>query len=326
MKDPKSLLKVLAPSVIAALGLWLWVSQPGAPVAAQTFYPAAGADSLRRDVEKLAGGFALRNYAYPEVLARAADYIGERFKGAGGRVELDAYKIEGATYRNVIARFGPERGRPVVIGAHYDAAETTPGADDNASGVAGILALADRFREAPPRVPVELVAYCLEEPPHFSAETMGSRRHARALKVAGREPRLVMVLEMIGYFTDEPGSQRYPLAPLSQIYPDKGNFIGVVGNLASRREVAMVKKAMAAANSIPVESLAAPESVPGISLSDHASYWREGMAAVMITDTAFNRNPNYHQSGDLPDTLDYGRMAGVVQALAQVVGHLEEHP
>lgn len=281
-------------------------------------------DQLRRDVEQLALTYGGRHHAHPGVLSRAAAYIEGRFRTSGARIEVDAYEVEGAAYRNVIARFGPAEGRPVVIGAHYDAEEETRGADDNASGVAGLLALADRFRKSPPKVPVELVAYCLEEPPYFRTEHMGSRRHARSLKAAGREPRLVLVLEMIGYFADAPGSQRYPVPGLSAIYPDRGNFIGVVGNYGSMAEVRQVKAAMRQAGTVPVEAIVAPAILPGIDFSDHASYWQEGMPAVMVTDTAFYRNSNYHRPSDLPETLDYVRMAGVVEAVAQAAKQIEK--
>lgn len=314
----------LAGLAILALGFWLLTVQPIWAVISKEAGAQIDPASLRRDVEMLAGPLAKRNHGYPETLSRAAGYIESRFRSGGNRVEIDAYEVEGAIYRNVVVRFGPADGRPVVIGAHYDAEGNTPGADDNASGVAGLLALADHFHRSPPKVPVELVAYCLEEPPYFRSENMGSRRHARALKAAGREPRLVVVLEMIGYFTDRPGSQRYPLAALSWIYPRQGNFIGVVGNYASVPEVRLVKEAMTEAATIPVEAIAAPASLPGVDFSDHASYWREGIAAVMVTDTAFYRNPNYHQPGDQPDTLDYSRMAGVVRAIVRVVENIEQ--
>ncbi|MBS1191141.1 MAG: peptidase family [Rhodocyclaceae bacterium] len=309
----------LAVAAVAAAGAWLVTVQPIWPGEEAKESVTVSPDSLRRDVEQLAITYGGRHHAHPGILSRAASYIEGRFRASGSRVEVDAYEVEGATYRNVIARFGPAEGRPVVIGAHYDVEENTPGADDNASGVAGLLALADLFQKSPPGVPVELVAYCLEEPPYFRSEHMGSRRHARALKAAGREPRLVVVLEMIGYFADAPGTQRYPLPGLSGIYPDQGNFIAVVGNYASIREVRQVKAAMGQAGKVPVEAIVAPAILPGIDFSDHASYWSEGMPAVMLTDTAFYRNPNYHRSGDLPDTLDYARMARVVGALAVLV-------
>lgn len=318
-KAPKRLVGALAAVAVVAAGVWAITVQPMGAAGEAKGTVQASPDQLRRDVEQLVLSFAGRSHAHPGTLFRAAGYIERRFRTSGARVEVDAYEVEGAAYRNVIARFGPAEGRPIVIGAHYDAQEETPGADDNASGVAGLLALADRFQKSPPAVPVELVAYCLEEPPYFRTEHMGSRRHARSLKAAGREPRLVMVLEMIGYFADAPGSQRYPVPGLSAIYPDQGNFIGVVGNYASMEAVREVKAAMRQAGTVLVEAIVAPAILPGIDFSDHASYWQEGMPAVMVTDTAFYRNPNYHRSSDLPGTLDYARMAGVVGAVARVV-------
>lgn len=316
--------RLALPPALLLLGALLWTIQPVWPGSAPAGPPEVDAGRLRLDVEFLAGTLALRNHAHPETLGRAAGYIERRFHEAGAAVEVAPYEVDGATVRNVIARFGPPGDHPVVIGAHYDADERTPGADDNASGIAGLLALADHFRTAPPRVPVELVAYCFEEDPYFGTENMGSRRHARSLRLAGREPQLVMVLEMIGYFTDRPGSQRYPVDAMEWIYPERGDFVAVVGNYASAGEVRLVKAGMLEAGSVPVEAIAAPASLPGVDQSDHASYWHEGMPAVMITDTAYYRNPNYHGAGDLPGTLDYRRMAGVVRAVRQVVKHIED--
>lgn len=315
---------VVAGLAVGLAGLWFCTVQPVAAVERVGTTAAVDPARLRQDVEFLAGNLPKRNHAHPAILNQAAAYIARRLREAGGTVQIQPYEVEGTTYRNVVARFGPPGANPVVIGAHYDADEDTPGADDNASGVAGLLALADHFGKTPPPVPVEIVAYCLEEPPYFRTEHMGSRHHARQLKESGVTPRAILVLEMIGYFSDQPGSQTFPVPGLGLLYPDKGDFIGVIGNYSSAGMVRRVKAALRAAGTVPVEATVAPAWVPGIDFSDHASYWHEGMAAVMITDTAFYRNRNYHESTDLPATLDYTRMAGVVRAVALAVERAAE--
>lgn len=226
--------------------------------------------------------------------------------------------VEGERYKNVVARFGPESGRLLVIGAHYDSHGATRGADDNASGIAGLLELAHLLGQSGPARPVELVASTLEEPPHFRSPHMGSVWHARALKAAGREVELMLSLEMIGYFSDSPGSQAYPLAALKLGYPDRGNFIALVGQFGDFGVSRSVKAAMSGASELPVYSLNAPSMVQGVDFSDHRSYWAQGYPALMVTDTAFMRNPNYHRAGDTFDKLDYKRMAMVVQAVYAV--------
>jgi Zn-dependent M28 family amino/carboxypeptidase len=288
--------------------------------------PEVDEEHLRRDVEHLSGALAHRDSNNYKTLVQTTEYISSRFSALHAPTRLQSYELDGEIHSNVIARFGPEQGAPVVIGAHYDAEAHTPGADDNASGVAGLLELARLFAENPPTVPVELVAYTLEEPPFFRTEDMGSRRHAAGLMKAGIKPRLVQVMEMIGYFDDRPGSQSYPLAALRWLYPDRGNFIAVVGKLADTRETRLVKTAMASASELAVESINAPARLVGIDFSDHASYWQHGIPAIMVTDTAFYRNPNYHKASDTADTLDYRRMSQVVKGIYAVVKHVEaEH-
>lgn len=267
----------------------------------------------------------------------AAQYILDEFKAAGAAVTVQDVVVQEATYKNIVARFGPTSGPVVVIGAHYDShgdanAEVkyprghtpqthTPGADDNASGVAGLLELARLLGRTPPTRPIELVAYALEEPPHFRTEHMGSAWHARALRAGNREVVFMLSLEMIGYFSDAPGSQKYPVSAMSYLYPDRGDFIALVGKLSDFGALRRVKAIMAGATSLPVYSVNAPPLLPGIDFSDHLNYWQEGFPAFMVTDTAFMRNQNYHLAGDTYDKLDYGRMAKVVQAVYAVTQH-----
>lgn len=285
--------------------------------------PDVSEQQLINHVKQLSIAFHPRNYAHLDNLNDTADYIKQYLKQYSNRVSEQKFEVEGNTYRNIIARFGPAEGELIVIGAHYDSCGMTKGADDNASGVAGLLELARLLKENPPKSPVELVAYSLEEPPFFSTDNMGSSFHARWLAQTKQPVKLMISLEMIGYFSDQPNSQDFPLGIMKNLYSDKGNFIAVIGNMANSKATAEVKSLMMGATDLPVYSLNAPAIIPGIDYSDHLHYWKNGFQAVMVTDTSFYRNHNYHaHGGDSWDQLDYQRMAKVVQGIYAVVQNL----
>lgn len=268
---------------------------------------------LRQYVTTLSEELVPRDAEHPANMDRTASFIHAHFETYADEVKDQPYTAGPIGVRNVRAFFGPDTEERIIIGAHYDVAGPYPGADDNASGVAGLMELARLFAGETLPMQVELVSYPLEEPPYFYTRKMGSFIHARSLKEEGIKVRAMLALEMIGYFKDEPGSQHYPLFLLRPFYPSKGNFIAVVGKLFQRRIVKTVREAMRGATPLPVESINAPRLLPGIALSDHLNYWWAGYPAAMITDTAFYRNPNYHTPFDTPDTLDYKRMAQVVE-------------
>jgi hypothetical protein len=277
---------------------------------------AAAADpaALRAHVEALATRFAPRDLDHPANLDRAAAFVADALRASGAAVSDQRYDVAGHGYRNVVARFGPDTPEILVVGAHYDTAGDQPGADDDASGVAGLVELARMLGADPPPLRVELVAFTLEEPPTFRTERMGSAVHARALAERGAKVRLMISLEMIGAFSDEEGSQRYP--PLVGLFhPSAGSFIGVVGKWGQGGAVTDVASALRTASRLPVETLTAPAFVTGVDWSDHRSYWEHGWDAVMVTDTAFLRNARYHTAEDTPETLDYARMAEVVKGV-----------
>jgi Peptidase family M28 len=274
---------------------------------------------LEAHVRMLSETLTPRNAAHPNQLDRVASYVREEFGRAHATVVDQPFHVDGIPYRNVVARYGPETQECVVVGAHYDAAGPYPGADDNASGVAGLLELAAVLGKTSLPRTVELVAYPLEEPPFFGTAQMGSAIHAHALRHHGVKVRAMFSLEMIGYFTDAAETQNFPLPWLSWRYPSTGNFIAVVGKLGQGGLVRRVERAMAQASSLPVFSLTAPRSLSGVGLSDHVNYWQVGYPAVMITDTAFYRNPHYHTRTDTADTLDYRRMAQVVEGVYAAV-------
>lgn len=279
---------------------------------------------LRLVTTRLVDEYYPRDFTHPENLDRAARDISEEMRRAGAVVEEQAFSVEGKMYRNVSGTFGPASKQRIVLGAHYDVAGVHPGADDNASGVAGMLELARLFASSPPSCRVDMVAYTLEEPPFFRTPNMGSAVHAAALSRAGADVRVMISIEMIGTFSDAQGTQSYPFPGLGWIYPSSGNFIAIVGRLGEEGLVRRVKAGMRQGSDLPVRSINAPAFVPGIDYSDHLNYWYHGVQAVMITDTSFYRTPRYHSDADLPNTLDFDRMAKVVDGLHEVVLQLTQ--
>lgn len=274
---------------------------------------------LRSDVEYLVKSFVPRDASYPDNLRKMAEYLEQRFAAAGARVSLQNYEIAGRSYYNVIAHYGPEHGPRLVVGAHYDTCCKLPGADDNTSGVAGLLALAPLLAKAELKQRVDLVAFTLEEPPFFRTEGMGSARHAAMLVDEKAEVSLMIALEMIGYFTDAPNTQDYPLPLLKLLYPSVGNFLAVVGKTGEGGVVKKTKSKLRASTRLPIYSINAPAFVPAVDFSDHLNYWQRGFPAVMLTDTAFYRNKNYHTVDDTPEKLDYARMAEVVRGVYHLI-------
>lgn len=302
----------------AAVLLWALLTQP-LVMAISSEPPAVDARSLERHVRILSEQFHPRSAADPKRLDAAASYVRAQLASSGAQISEQTYDADDIEARNIIARFGPADGERVVIGAHYDSHFNTPGADDNASGVAGLIELARLLAKVELKRPVELVAYTLEEPPYFRTGEMGSAQHARRLKQQGVQVRLMLSLEMLGFYSDAEGSQKYPVAALNWVYPSRGNFIGVIGRFDDMAQTRRVKAAMLGASSLPVVSMNAPPLLAGVDFSDHLNYWHEGYPALMITDTSFFRNPHYHQATDTADKLDYRRMALAVQAVYAVV-------
>lgn len=280
----------------------------------------ADPDRLRRDVETLTNLPLARCSGDSVALAAAAEYLTERFGSTGARVSYQDFSVRGDVFRNVIATVGPRNGKRLVVGAHYDAfCEPTalPGADDNASGVAGLIELAYLLSTARLEMRVDLVAFANEEPPFFASEFMGSQIHAEAL--SGSDVVGMLSLEMIGYFRED---QSWPSWVLQILYPDDGHFVAVIGRWSDIPLTRDVKRAMLGAGTRTL-SFTSPAGT-GTDASDHRSYWQHGFPAVMVTDTAYVRNPNYHTIRDTPETLDYRRMATVVDGIYNAVLHAHE--
>lgn len=274
---------------------------------------------LKYHVCKLASEIGDRSVFEYQKLKETEKYITKELSSYGYDVKYQEYKVSSKTAKNIIAtKVGEKKQKEiVVVGAHYDSC-FSPGADDNASAVAGLLELARFMSDKQTECGIKFIAFVNEEPPFFKTEQMGSRVYTRGAKARGEEIKAAIVLEMIGYYSNQPLSQRYPPF-LGPFYPDKGNFIGVIGNLPSRWLVERVVSSFKKESRFLIESLATVSMVPGVDFSDNWSFWEEDYPAVMITDTAFYRNSNYHTKEDTCETLDYESMAEVVKGLRRVL-------
>ncbi len=280
--------------------------------------PRADPAILRTHVEYLSIKAFPRNPTVPASLTLAADYIKVALSKTGAVVTEQPYEAFHKPFKNIIATYGPSTGRLVVVGAHYDVYGNFPGADDNASGVAGLLELARLLGVRKLQSPVDLVAFSTEEPPYFGGPEMGSAAHASSLRRAGAPVEAMICLEMIGYYAPR---QPYTNFLLYVLYPRRGDFISIAGRWQDRSLARQVKLSFRGAASVPVVSYSGPVEI-GADLSDQRNYWAAGYPAVMVTDTAFMRNLNYHTPSDVPATLDYDRMAGVVDGVLSAVLNL----
>ncbi|HSK42808.1 MAG TPA: M20/M25/M40 family metallo-hydrolase [Candidatus Binatia bacterium] len=277
-------------------------------------------DNLAKHIFYLADEIGERNVIAYEPLQKTAQYIEDSFKKLGYEVKSQEYTVQMRKVRNLIAEIpgGAKANEIVVIGAHYDTVYDCPGADDNSSGVAALLELARLLKDSHPARTVRFVAFVNEEPPWFQTDDMGSLVYAEQAHKLKDNIVAAVSIETIGMYSDAEGSQQYP-AGFKSLYPSKGNFIAFIGNLGSRSLVRDAVSSFRASVKFPSEGSAVPTAVPGVGWSDHWSFWQEGYPAIMITDTAPFRNPNYHQPTDKPDTLNYERMARVVHGLVGVV-------
>jgi hypothetical protein len=288
---------------------------------------AALADELRRDVGVLAGEIGPRHAWRRAALDEAARFGAAALEAAGLTVERHEFRApdHAEPFVNLVAQVagGARAAEIVIVGAHYDsvAVDDCPGANDNGSGVAAVLAQARRFAHARPERTLRFVLFANEEPPFFLGDGMGSRVYASRCRARSERIVAMLCLETMGYFADEPGSQRYPPG-IAWLYPDAGNFIAFVSNVGSRALLRRCVKSFRAAAAIPAQGAALPAFLPGIGWSDHASFWKAGFPAVMVTDTAPFRYPHYHARGDTPERLDYRRLALVVAGLRSVIEDL----
>jgi Zn-dependent M28 family amino/carboxypeptidase len=280
---------------------------------------------LHTDVAFLTSISPSRNYRNPDSLQEACTYFQTELERAGAEPVEQRWVAGGIAYKNIIAIYNPGKQRRLIVGAHYDVCGDQPGADDNASGVAGLLETARLLFTNNPSLDysIELVAYCLEEPPFFATTSMGSYVHAQSLYDQEVSVIGMISYEMIGYFSDAPNSQPYPSPELAKIYPSTANFIVVVGieQFMSFNQQVYASMSHDAGIDVQVIHFPLPESLAG--LSDQRNYWKFGYPALMINDTAFIRNPNYHTPNDTIETLDFAKMTEVVNCSYRAITHMQ---
>jgi hypothetical protein len=329
------LVGAIAFASLAAFGVaWqLMINMPGmshrGPLPALTESQRTLAAELKTHVTRLASDVGKRSIYHPKELADAAMYLKTELESYGYSVKDHSFPTKGAGTPNLEATLAGTdatlASEIVVIGAHYDTTQRSPGADDNASGCAGVLALAKRLAGKPQARTIRFVLFPNEELPTGGTPEMGSWIYAEKCKAAGDRIVAMLALEMLGYYSDEPNSQKYP-PPLSALYPSTGNFIAFVSRFDDRALVKRCVGAFREAAAFPSEGAALPSVIRDIGRSDHASFWRVGYPALMVADTANFRNPHYHKATDTPETLDFERMARVVDGLERVVTSLANRP
>jgi aminopeptidase YwaD len=270
---------------------------------------------LRRTLEVIVGERS--PFSGQRHLTAVESFIEKELESYGLKVESDYFSYRGQNFRNIIGRQGAQHGGSLIIlGAHFDSVQGTPGADDNASGVAVLLEAARLLARAKGGSQVLFCAFNLEE-----LNMIGSSYFAKKLKSAGARVDAMISLEMVGYTDSRPGSQKYPLG-LKPFYPDRGDFIGVIGNWHSAFLLRRFARQMRQVQGLPVETLSVPGNgglIPAVRLSDHSPFWDAGYPALMVTDTSFFRNPYYHGSMDALETLNLDFMAKVCEGVIRAV-------
>jgi hypothetical protein len=332
MRYPRFLNRFLGYALALVLmlvgGVFYMTLMPGAshtgPLQSLTREETQLADRLRRHLRMLGEDIGERNIWREGTLAATADYIDDAFQSMGYAVVSQEYVSRGTRVRNVETgnEGGSRADEVIVIGAHYDTVQGSPGANDNGSGVAALLEIARHLHDKPLARSVRFVAFVNEEAPFFYTWDMGSHRYARRARERGENIIAMLSLETIGYYSDAERSQHYPNPLYAWLYPDRGDFIGFVGNVASRKLVRRCLRSFRSHTGFPSEGVAAPGGMMGIHWSDHWSFWEEDYPALMVTDTALFRYPHYHAPSDTPDKIDYERLARVVSGLGRVTEDL----
>jgi Peptidase family M28 len=331
---PNWMLRIALAAVIIALGaacisLWRMTQMPlksySGSLPALSPEQSELASRLSQHVKYLSVTIGERNIYRAGSLQAATDYLRNNLVQAGYAVTDQTYNVQGHAVSNLEADLAGREGDAgaVVVGAHYDSVAGTVGADDNASGVAATLELARMLQRSRLRRTIRFVLFVNEEPPYFQTEQMGSFVYARQLRRDGVPVSAMVSLEMLGFYSDLPGSQKYP-ALLGRFYPSRGNFIGLVGNSESRNLVRRATRRFRESSQFPSEGVAAPASLPGVGWSDQWSFWQQGYPAIMITDTALFRYPYYHTPLDTLDKVDFEKMARVVEGVRNVVASLAD--
>jgi len=283
----------------------------------------ADTSRIKNDLSTITKTDQSRNYLNISTLNSVADYIFQEFSKTCDTVYFQTFMVDDKEYKNVIGVQGIEKKERLVLGAHYDVAENQEGADDNASGVVGILELSRLLSKEELKYRIDFVAFTLEEPPFFRTKQMGSYIHANSLYDEGAKIKGMICLEMIGFFNDRPNSQEYPLGFLKLFYGNRGDFITVVQKFGNGKFGRQFDRLMIDQQLVNTKSFKSPAWLPGVDFSDHLNYWKFGYSAVMVTNTAFYRNKNYHQVTDKMETLDLKRMGLVIDEVHLAVKQLE---
>ena len=335
--------------IVGVVGLFVWVYFGMIRVCPRVVRPSRGPEGitltgLERDlfshVKSLATDIGPRNVFNPKNYTAAYRYIRQYWETVGYEVAEENFEAEGEVCRNIIVerRGTAEPEKWIIIGAHYDTVAYSPGANDNGSAVAVLLELSRMLKRSSFPRTIRFVAFANEEPPFFKTGKMGSVIHAQGCRQRGESIEAMICLETLGYYREKRGTQKYPF-PLSAFYPDRANFLAIVGNLRSRVLVQSFARFFMEESDFPVEC-AAPVTVklplsragssvllslPGIDWSDHQSFWIAGYPAIMLTDTALFRYPYYHSLDDTPDKLNYSSLArvthGIYKAVARCLAH-----
>lgn len=319
----KTLVRLIRATLIAffvvistTYGWWLFL-----PKFQELPFLKASSERLEKTVRYLSEDIGVRNYAAYDKLESAAQYIKKSFKDLDYFVEDWQYEVKGSQFKNIVAKLKNNDSQEyILIGAHYDSC-FTPGADDNGSGIAGLLELARAVRHEKIKANILFVAFTNEEPPFFMTSNMGSKVFIKHLQERRMVVQKAIILEMLGSYSDKWFSQRY-LPLLGLFFPNKGDFVALVGNFKSKKLVDFIHKKFNEQKLFPMRSIIAPSVIPGINFSDHSSFWEAGMLAVMVTDTAYLRNQNYHKKTDTVDKLDFEKMAAVIEGLKRTIVQL----
>lgn len=282
---------------------------------------------LDRHIRTLSMAIGERHSKRPEALQRACEYIVKEFAHAGFEPKLHTFEYRGQTFTNVEAirpGNGEEADENLIVGAHYDSEFNTPGANDNASGVAAMLAIAYDLRDYKPKKTIRYVAFVNEESPFFNTDGMGSLNYARDLRNAEAKVSGMLSLETLGYFTAGADSQRYPDEVKDMGFPDEGNFLAFVANEKSAETLEKTWGLFKLFSNVPSLGLAAREDIPGVANSDHFSFWKYGYPGIMVTDTAPYRYPHYHAHDDLPEKINMKvykeAVLGLIATVAALAG------
>jgi Peptidase family M28 len=315
----KRLKRIFIGILIVFIGIFVWAKIYSIEPALVTRTILADTVRIKNDLTYLTKECQFRNFMHLDQLNKSADYIKNQFAQITDAVEFQNYKENDLEFKNVICSIGPKDAERIIVGAHYDACLDQEGADDNASGVCGLLELARLLKNENLKYRIDFVAYSTEEPPFFGKKTMGSYIHAKSLFDNKIKVKGMICLEMIGVYFDEPNTQDYPVFFLEWFYGNKGNFITVAQRFSNGDFGNFVRSRMKRNQVIPTKSFTAPQWVAGIDLSDQRNYWEFNYSAVMITNTSFYRNKKYHTVNDTAERLNIKKMSMVIDELYRAI-------